>query len=188
VRSSSHRRELKRRDDAITRTKHRAPTSLTHPPLLLSPTPPSATTAALSTTPRRCTPPSGESAPRPASFPACPSTLAPAHVPSFLHIPRLSLACAKTTPTPTAISIIHKNIFPPRTLAKRIVCLQTIAQSHCQHPSTSLSARTGCESRTFAASPVPRPSTPLPAVQPRVIRIHNGGRPRRRAVPDCCPH
>jgi hypothetical protein len=159
-----------------------------HPPPLLSPTPLHTTATTPSTTPRCCTPPSGESGPRPACFPTLPATLAPAHVPSYIY-PGLSLACAKSTPTPTAILIIHLNILAARTSAKQTVYLQTTAQSHCKHPSTSPSVRAGCESRTPAASPVPRPSTPLPAVQPRVIRIHHGGPgSRRRAVPDCCPH
>ena len=191
ARSSSHRSELKRRDDAITRTKHRAPTyrrRLTLPLLPLSPTP-------VISPPPLCPPLHAAVPPLlvspvrapPVSLPSCQRPWRMC-LPSYIY-PGLSLACAKTTPTPTAISIIHKNILPPRTLAKQILCLQPIAQSHCQHPSTSLSARTGCESRTFAASPVPRPSAPLPAVQPPVIRIHNGGPgSRRRVVPDCCSH
>lgn len=192
ARSSSHRREraqaARRRNNT-----HQAPSANIPPPP--HPPPTAVTDTALKHHHHRPVhrstllyPPPGESAPRPACFPALPTTLAPAHVPSYIY-PGLSLACAKTTPTPTAISITHVNILSTGTSAKQVVFLQIIAQSHCQHPSTSLSARTGCESRTFAASPVPRPSTPLPAVKPRVIRIHHGGPgSRRRAVPDCCSH
>ena len=153
------------RDDAITRTKHQAPTYRR-----LTTTTAAANTATyLPPPPTRPTlhaavPPLLVSLVRapPVSLPSCQRPWRMC-LPSYIY-PGLSFACAKTTPTPTAISIIHKNILPPRTLAKQILCLQPIAQSHCQHPSTSLSARTGCESRTFAASPVPRPSAPLPAV------------------------
>ena len=113
--------ELKRRDDAITRTKHRAPTYRRRP----HPPPPGhrhrqiPITTTQSTTPRRCTPSSGESAPRPACFPAhCPATLAPAHVPSFIcyTVPRPNpRMCEDYTD-----SHCHPDHLPEHTCAKDI--------------------------------------------------------------------
>jgi hypothetical protein len=142
---------------------HQAPTANYPPPpsptTTRSLTPPHNITTTKSTTSRRCTPPlvSLLRAP-PVSLPTAQRPWRPRMcLPSYtLLYPGLSLACAKTTPTPTAILIIYPNILAARTSAKQIACFQTTAQSHCQHPSTSPSVRAGCESRTFAASPVPR--------------------------------
>lgn len=194
ARSSSHRRQ---RAPAARRRSNTHQASSQHTAAAAaSPTTTTTDTAtyhqhrpAPPTTPRCCNPPSLVSLVCNLPCPALPATLAPAHVPSTYMYPGSSLACAKSTPTPPAISNRSLQYNSVRTSAKQIACLQTTAQSHCQHPSTSPPVRAGCESRTLAASPVPRPSTPLPAVQPRVIRIHHGGPgSRRRALPDCCPH
>jgi hypothetical protein len=137
---------------------HQAPTANVPPPP--SPTTTKVTDTAPITSPPPSPPPHAAVPPLPlvsllrappvslpsAQRPWCPRMCLPSYT---LLYPGLSLACAKTTPTPTAILIIYPNILAARTSAKQIACFQTTAQSHCQHPSTSPSVRAGCESRTF---------------------------------------